>query len=126
MTIGRTTKILASGYQRDRAHAIRLMPTEIRPLQVDISAAVDPARTIASARFQIDVAGTATLSGGAISGKVASCLISGWRSGWVGGRCVITLDDGQKVAQHFVVTVTATDFDTDAEPAGSLEVNVTP
>lgn len=125
MSIGRTTKILASGYNRDRAQDIRLMPTEARTLEVDIKGAVDAARAIASARFQLDVTGTATLAGGAISGKVASCLLTGWRSGWVGGRCVLTLDDGQKVAQHFVVTVTHTDFDTDPQPAGSTDLTVT-
>ena len=124
MSIGRTTKILASGYNRDRAQDIRLMPTEARPLQVDIAAVVDPARTITSARFQLDVTGTATLSGGSITGKVAECLLTGWRSGWVGGRCVMTLDNGQKVAQHYVVTVTMTDFDTDPQPGGSIDLTV--
>lgn len=125
MSLGRTTKILASGYNRDRAQSIRLMPTEKRTLSVDIKAAVDPARTISSARFQLDVTGTATLSDAAISGLTASCLLTAWRSGCVGGRCTITLDNGEILAQHFVVTVTMTDFDTDPYPGGAIDLTVT-
>ena len=125
MTIGRTSKILASGYVRDKAQSIRLMPTEARTLAVDVRGAVDAGLTIASVRFQLDVTGTATISGGAISGLVASCLLTGWRSGCVGGRCSVTMSDGSKLAQHFVVSVGMTDFDTDPQPGGSIDLTVT-
>ena len=125
MTIGRTSKILASGYVRDKAQSIRLMPTEARTLAVDVKGAVDAGLTIASARFQLDVTGTATISGGVISGLVASCLLTGWRSGCVGGRCSVTMSDGSKLAQHFVVSVGMTDFDTDPQPGGSIDLTVT-
>ena len=125
MTIGRTSKILASGYVRDKAQSIRLMPTEARTLAVDVRGAVDAGLTIASVRFQLDVTGTATISGGAISGLVASCLLTGWRGGCVSGRCSVTMSDGSKLAQHFVVSVGITDFDTDAQPGGSIDLTVT-
>ena len=125
MTIGRTSRILASGYVRDKAQSIRLLPTEARTLAVNVKAAVDAGLTIASARFQLDTTGTATLASATINGLEAACLLTGWRGGCVSGRCTVTMSDGSKLAQHFVVSVGLTDFDTDAQPGGSIDLNVT-
>lgn len=122
--MSRTTKILASAYDRARLHDIRVTPTERRLMVIDLKAVTDAARTIVSAVVELDVSGVATLSDGAISGRTVQCRITGWRSGCVGGRAVMTLDDGDKYAQQFVVRVAGTDFDADPQPAGSLMLNI--
>lgn len=103
--IGRSTTCNVSGYNREVIHQTRVYPLEKRRLIANFNGAIEPARTIVQAQWDIDAPCGINISNGAIATdqRSTSVIVS---AGWSGDnviRVVATFDDGSQMAQNFYV-----------------------
>lgn len=106
--IGRSTRIVVSGYDRSRIHASRLVRGEKRTLVLILAGAIPKTRTIVKARFQCDISTVIVMSNPHISADQRQAGVDILAS-WVGSasmKCTLTFDNGDQMAQLAVLDVT--------------------
>lgn len=126
--LGRSTRIVVSGYARTRIHDTRLVRGEKRALVITLKGAIPSARTIASARWQCDDGTTVVMSNPRLSDdqkETAIDLLAAW-PGCAALKCTMTLDNGEVMAQLAAASVTdAYYFNEGSSPAGPTDLTVT-
>lgn len=100
---GRTTRVYASGYDRQRVHVARLLRGETRCLLADFNGAIAKGRAIASATWRS--MGDAVLSSASIEGRTTRCTLAASVGGAI--RCEVTLDNGERYVQVIDLRVAA-------------------
>lgn len=126
--LGRSTTCNVSGYVRDTVHQTRIYPLERRTLIANFNGAIEPARTIVSAQWDIDAPFSITMANAAIAAdqRSTSVQITG---GWQGDnvmRVVVTFDDGSQMNQGFYLCCPWLGWFGDASPvSGSSRLVVT-
>jgi hypothetical protein len=103
--IGRASRCYVSAYDREVIHQTRVYPLEKRSLIANFNGAIEPARTIVSAQWDIDAPYAVTMSDAAISANQRETSVT-INCGWCGDnvvRVVVTLDDGAQLSQLFYV-----------------------
>lgn len=125
---GRTTRIVASGYDRLRVHQGRLVRGEQRVLVVDLAGAMPPARKIVTARWQCDNGTVLGMANPRIADNQRSTAID-LRATWMGCstiKCTATLDNGEVFAQLAVFTVSDGGWFSDGQSqTGPTDISVT-
>lgn len=125
---GRTTRIVASGYDRLRVHQGRLVRGEQRVLVLDLAGALPPARKIVTARWQCDNGTVLGMSNPRISDNQQQTSID-LRAAWMGCstiKCTATLDNGEAFAQLAVFDVADGWWFTDGQSQqGPTDLSVT-
>lgn len=120
--LGRSTTCNVSGYDREAIHQTRVFPLEKRNLIANFNGAIEPARTIVQAQWDIDAPLAATISGGAIATDQRSTSVT-LNCGWGGDnmiRVVVTFDDGSQMQQMFYVACRWGGWFGDTSPANGV------
>lgn len=103
--LGRVTRAVVSGYNRDRVHQSRLFPSEKRCLVANFNGAIPSGRTIDRVEWRLDVVAYVAMSNPSISGREVRVMIEACYWGTAAIRASVTLDNGEVYNQLFAVRV---------------------
>ncbi|WP_312707287.1 hypothetical protein [Stenotrophomonas sp.] len=125
--MGRATRNIVSGYQRDRIFRASLMASESRQLVTDFNGVIPKGRTIARATWQSWETITAAMSEPAIDGTSVEVRITAQYSGRARIRVDVELDNGDVYsAWHIVRVMPAPYFENQGWVTGPRKLVATP
>ncbi|WP_312321199.1 hypothetical protein, partial [Stenotrophomonas sp.] len=103
--MGRVTKCIVSGYNRDRVHYGSVYAPERRQLLTDFNGALPKGVTITKATWNTQDGYNASMSDGVVDGRKAWITLAAQYQGYCGIRLDVELSNGERYSVWHVIRI---------------------